>query len=401
MTQTVFARFLPALAMLWITVGTIAQDIPRTLSYQGYLTNASGTPVEQVLPISFSLYAAQDGGEPLWSDTQTVVVTGGLFSVDLGSDTAPLPADLPDGSLFLGISVNGDPEMLPRRALRASPYALRAENADTLAGATVDDIVALVSNGSTTGGSAVPVLVADFDGDALDLTTSQLSIDGSGFEIEFPMFSLPRWDSLVLELVYPAGQPSPLGTTEARLTYNDLTLRLADSPSSEILLRGTQAVAESVAIEVDSSTPGATQLRERLELTGTFTFTQISAPDFNGAVQVELGGDVNRTITATAAGPWTVSVDIGPGGGGVGQPVYGIAIDGLGPEEVEVLLNLGASGDRFPISLSTGGTALPGADNCRPESITGLTPAVVDVQGAPVSTIQFGRATFECFNSQP
>src|SRR5512147_1787029 len=66
-----------------------AQSAPQLLNYQGRLTDASGNPRNG----SFSMDFAILGGPSAWSESQTVNVSKGFFSVLLGSVT-PFPADL-------------------------------------------------------------------------------------------------------------------------------------------------------------------------------------------------------------------------------------------------------------------------------------------------------------------
>lgn len=84
-------------SLVW-TIGTSwvgASDAPRAqsaaqlLNYQGRLTDAAGQPRNG----SFSMGFAILGGTSSWSESQTVNVANGFFSVLLGSQT-PFPADL-------------------------------------------------------------------------------------------------------------------------------------------------------------------------------------------------------------------------------------------------------------------------------------------------------------------
>src|SRR5690606_6874609 len=98
-------------------------------------------------PVTFRLYAADTGGEALWSETKSVDVTGGLFGTALG-DTSAFPAALLfDRPYYLGVSVGSDPEMTPRLPLRGVPYALAP------AGASPNPAAAL---GSPLAGLAAP-----------------------------------------------------------------------------------------------------------------------------------------------------------------------------------------------------------------------------------------------------
>jgi hypothetical protein len=95
------------------------------MSYQGVLTDGAGTPVaDGSYDVTFSIYTAAVGGSPLWTETNSVFVSGGIFSLMIGTLT---PIDLPfEGSYFMGISVDGGDEFSPRRQLTTSPYAFNA-----------------------------------------------------------------------------------------------------------------------------------------------------------------------------------------------------------------------------------------------------------------------------------
>jgi hypothetical protein len=113
--------------------------VPRTISYQGRLTNASGQPVNATKDLTFKLYLTASGGAPVWSETHaSVVVSKGLFTVRLGSLT---PFGLAfDRQYYLGVSVAAGPELTPRPPLTSAPYALRSDQTN-----------AFVPNAVTTG----------------------------------------------------------------------------------------------------------------------------------------------------------------------------------------------------------------------------------------------------------
>jgi hypothetical protein len=119
--------------------------VPRTISYQGILTNEAGQPVgDGDFNISFRLYTSETGGTPLWSETQSVTVHKGVFNVIL-----PSAGDLPiafDEQYWLGVSVGGNPELTPRTKLTASAYAIMAFDADMLDGEHGSHYAAQVHN---------------------------------------------------------------------------------------------------------------------------------------------------------------------------------------------------------------------------------------------------------------
>jgi hypothetical protein len=111
--------------------------IPTIISYQGYLTDLGGNPINDTLEMTFSIYNVASGGTSLWSETHTsVIVTDGQFGVLLGSIN-PIYVSLLTGESYLGIKVGSDPEMTPRQKIASVAYALRADkanDADTLDG---------------------------------------------------------------------------------------------------------------------------------------------------------------------------------------------------------------------------------------------------------------------------
>jgi hypothetical protein len=101
----------------------------NTISYQGRLTDAGGTPVTGLVGLTFRLYDTPSGGSALWAESQTVSVNNGLFNVQLGS-VNPLPSTLftTRTTFFLGVTVGTDAEMTPREQIASTPYAFAASN---------------------------------------------------------------------------------------------------------------------------------------------------------------------------------------------------------------------------------------------------------------------------------
>ncbi len=120
-------------AIILLIIGiscTAFAQVPRTISYQGVLTDAQGNLIpDGNHTLTLKLYDAATNGSLLFIETQTVPVVKGVFNAIIGSVTA-LPASLAfDRAYFLGVSVDGGAELSPRTPLTAAPYALRAERA--------------------------------------------------------------------------------------------------------------------------------------------------------------------------------------------------------------------------------------------------------------------------------
>lgn len=108
-----------------------------TINFQGKLTDPSGQPITGNHTVRFSLYGSATSGTAVWTEAQTAAVSDGVFSVQLGAQTA-LPETIFNQPRYLGIKVGVDSEMTPRQAMSSVPYAF---NASTLQGQTVSAIV--------------------------------------------------------------------------------------------------------------------------------------------------------------------------------------------------------------------------------------------------------------------
>ncbi|GMV40601.1 MAG: hypothetical protein AMXMBFR64_23170 [Myxococcales bacterium] len=138
----------------------LGADVTRVLELQGTLLTGAGVPVAGNFDLTFRLFAAQSGGSPLWTTGPApVTVAGGVFDVSIG----PVPDGLIEAGGTLWLEVVADTETLPRRPLRASPYALLAQKANHAALAAdvqctgcvgTDDVAFAWAAGASPGGAA-------------------------------------------------------------------------------------------------------------------------------------------------------------------------------------------------------------------------------------------------------
>ena len=136
-----------ALILLWAS--PLTAQVPPLLNYQGHLA-AGDTALTGGFKLVFSVYPAPTGGSPLWTETQTVAVTDGLFSVLLGG-AVPIPQTLfAEAERYLGVKVENDPEMVPRQRIVSVGYAFRA--------GVADDVKGMVSPTSVSISGAGPVI---------------------------------------------------------------------------------------------------------------------------------------------------------------------------------------------------------------------------------------------------
>ncbi len=128
--------------------------VPGVITYQGSLTTPDGEPqASGAYDMEFKLWGAPSGGAMHWIETHSganaVVVTNGVFSVNLGS-ILPFPADLFATSPHLWLEVAADlggdgftltDVYISRVRFTATPYAFHSDNADTLDGLDASDFM--------------------------------------------------------------------------------------------------------------------------------------------------------------------------------------------------------------------------------------------------------------------
>ncbi len=123
-----------AALVLPVSIQIASADVPQVITYQGRLTNSDGATVpDGTYELIFTLYPDSLLPDLLWQEVQLIDVVGGLFDVQLGQET-----DLPLGpfieivppNLYLGITLAGNPEMMPRIKLSSCPYAFKAFHSD-------------------------------------------------------------------------------------------------------------------------------------------------------------------------------------------------------------------------------------------------------------------------------
>jgi len=107
--------------------------VPTRVSFSGVLTGSNGKPLTGITGVTFSLYAGQEGGAPLWLETQNVEPDkNGNYTAQLGSTTSQgLPSSLfvSGQARWLGVRPQGQAEQsrvmhpMPQRPMRrpASP----------------------------------------------------------------------------------------------------------------------------------------------------------------------------------------------------------------------------------------------------------------------------------------
>jgi len=128
------------LLMLLLTLAAMGQQasiVPTLVNFKGILTDVKGKPLTGIVGVTICLYKDEQGGAPLWMETQNVTADkSGHYTVVLGSTTTQgLPTDLfaSGEARWLGVQAQGQAEQ-PRVLLLSVPYALKAGDAQTVGG---------------------------------------------------------------------------------------------------------------------------------------------------------------------------------------------------------------------------------------------------------------------------
>lgn len=171
-----FFNILPVLGAALLAAGPAKALAPRIIAFQGVARTAAGEAAPGPINVEVSLYDAPAAGALLFGPENHVgipVGSTGQFQIPIGSIIAGgIPnSALEPAAVYVGVRINGDPEMTPRVRLASVPFVIRVSSAE------LDDSIDLGSSGASGGlrafrnGQAQPTIV---------LNPSQHSIETYG-----------------------------------------------------------------------------------------------------------------------------------------------------------------------------------------------------------------------------
>ncbi len=173
------------------TVENLQTAVPRLVNFSGHAADANGKSISGVAGVTFAIYREQQGGAPLWLETQNVNADAkGNFMAQLGAakpDGLPIELFTSGEARWLGVSVNGGAEQA-RILLMSVPYALKAADAQTLNGLPASAFALAaptVANGSSVPTAVTPTSVS---GSAPPPATSNVTTTG-GTVNAIPLFT--------------------------------------------------------------------------------------------------------------------------------------------------------------------------------------------------------------------
>lgn len=275
----------------------LAQGVPQSMAYQGYVTDLAGSPVaDGNYSFTFALYTVESGGTALWQETHpTVAVTKGLFAVHLGRGNPAVPlTPLFDQQYFLGIKMGVDPEMTPRVRLSTSAYSFHARTADGVAPGSITD--ASVAAGANIAASKLQSSILT---EAEVIAGSGITIDRAGGNLTIN--SSPGAVVLGGDVTGPAASNAIANgvVTAAKLAPNSVTgEKIMNDAVINVKIADNAVTAAKIAPNIVSSIAGVS----------------------NDGGDINLVAGANVTITPNDAANTITIAAAGGGGGGLTLP---------------------------------------------------------------------------------
>lgn len=315
-----------------------ASVVRRAFTYQGRLLE-NGSPAEGTYQITFRLYDASVDGTEVWSTTQGVNVTAGLFNTVLG----PPPDNFNGQALWLALEIGGE-VLQPRQEIVPAPYALSLPPGARIGGSDVghgslylqDDTGEMVF-GLTANNALLDIGGTGEDGDIYlrdDADAVTFSADGATGTINSAAYSY-LWVSAAnitevngdVDIVRTAGGPIWVIPNTADAANVELP---ADIP---LMLYGQPVRVEMVELCIQTMGTGNYIDRFRvykIDNTGTATTTvDIEAP-FGGSTYIcyPFVPDAEKQLMASDEAGLMVKVDLHFDGTGNANRIvlYGVRI---------------------------------------------------------------------------
>ncbi len=332
------AVLLSSLCMAVIAMGyclTAGATVPRTIHYQGKLTEPDGSPLVGEHTVTLRLYDAATAGTKLWEEQHTITLDrtdNGIFSVTLGSQTPFGTAVTFNSPLWLTTEVDGSGEFAPRQPLSAVGYAINADLLDgldstqLLAASGGGDITGVIAGDGLTGGAATgdatlnvgagAGIVVASDAVSVDVGTTAGKIVQLNAVGALPAVSGANLTALNASNVSSGTVPdarlsanvSLLGPTIDSAEVTDGTLTAADTADTFLVAGSGVTVAKGTDSWTVSATGGGGTISSVVAGAG------LTGGGTNGTVTLDVGAGTGLVAAADA-----VSVDVGTTAGKIVQ----------------------------------------------------------------------------------
>jgi len=383
---------------------TTMSAVPNVVNYSGVLTDLNGKPLSGIQGVTFLLYSSEQGGNPLWMETQNITpARNGRYTVTLGSTTAQgLPSDIFSSgeARWLAVQVAGQPEQ-PRVLLVAVPYALKAGDSETLGGLPASAfMLAAPANAANNAGSAAGSAANGNDAPpAASNTSSDVTTTGGTANI-IPLFTtstniqnsiLTQTGTTAVSVGGALDLPT-LGTATKSKGYNsqpqDFVASVYSSTSKAAVAQTFQLQAE--AVNNDKST--ASGSLNLLYGSGTTTPAETGLSIANtGLITFAAGQTFPGTGNGTITGITTASGSGLSGGGTSGTLSLSIPAAGVTNamlKDSSITLNASTAGGlTVPGAMTLGDTYTIGLKTCSANQVLEYVSSAWTCENAGTGTV--------------
>ena len=323
------------LAFIILFASPLIAQIPRTISYQGILTDNSGNPKpDGDYSITFSFYEEEINGDPVWTESKNLHVSKGLFSTLLGDQTKFGSNVEFDKPYFLGIKIGDEEELPPRIALTPAGYSFSSIYADTakniIEGKVVKSLNGLMNNVkilgdggttvNTTGDTIMISSSSSSEGGIQELTNTNGTID----------ITNPNGSKTTINLKLPVS--SAVNSDTAKNIINGKVVKSLNGLRDDVTLEGSggTTINKNGSKITISSSSGSSGIQEINNTDSTISITNPngSTTTLNLKVPLSLTGSSVTTIfnsTNTVLGDGIRGKSSAGGRG-----VYGLSSSGVG-----------------------------------------------------------------------
>ena len=239
----VCATVIPAIGQSDITAhptpvaATAPTVVPALVPYTANAFGSDGKPLTGETLMTFQLYKDEQGGEPLWVESQTIAIdSSGRYQAQLGAGSPiglPLDTFASGESRWLEVQIAGQ-KPAPRVLLMSVPYAMKAADAATLGGLPASAFALVGSNGvaaGTTPGTATP-----------DAGTTVTTTGGTANKVA----KFSGSNTIVNSSLYDNGTEVGIGTTSPTST---LTVAGTLTMNGPVLVNPTATATSSTAYD--------------------------------------------------------------------------------------------------------------------------------------------------------